>query len=71
MTFIRKIAIPFASILLFLTLWEFLVGFNAISKATLVPVIVLIFIGYHDFNTILLVFMISFFPIAVPVSLGR
>lgn len=141
MTFIRKIAIPFASILLFLALWELLVwvndwpnykmaspsdlptafirywdlflvmgwqslwrtvaglaaavivgtllgmlmgfsrilreglypllvGFNAIPKATLVPVIALIFIGYHDFNTILMAFMISFFPIAVSVSLG-
>jgi NitT/TauT family transport system permease protein len=32
-------------------LYPLLVGFNAIPKATLVPVIALIFIGQHDFNT--------------------
>jgi NitT/TauT family transport system permease protein len=47
-----------------------LVGFNAIPKATVVPVIALIFVGQHDFNTILIAFMISFFPIAVSVSIG-
>jgi len=51
-------------------LYPLLVGFNAIPKATLVPVISLIFIGQHDFNTILMAFMISFFPIAVSVGVG-
>ena len=51
-------------------LYPLLVGFNAIPKATLVPVISLIFIGQHDFNTIIMAFMISFFPIAVSVGIG-
>lgn len=51
-------------------LYPLLVGFNAIPKATVVPVIALIFIGAHDMNTILIAFMISFFPIAVSVSIG-
>ncbi|MFE3836812.1 ABC transporter permease subunit [Rhodobacteraceae bacterium PA1-206B] len=51
-------------------LYPLLVGFNAIPKATLVPVLALIFIGQHDFNTILMAFMISFFPIAVSVGIG-
>ncbi|TXR51945.1 ABC transporter permease [Reinekea thalattae] len=51
-------------------LYPLLVGFNAIPKATLVPVIALIFVGQHDFNTVLIAFMISFFPIAVSVSIG-
>lgn len=51
-------------------LYPLLVGFNAIPKATVVPIIALIFIGQHDFNTILIAFMISFFPIAVSVSIG-
>ncbi|SMY10016.1 ABC transporter permease [Flavimaricola marinus] len=51
-------------------LYPLLIGFNAIPKATLVPVISLIFIGQHDFNTILMAFTISFFPIAVSVGIG-
>lgn len=51
-------------------LYPLLIGFNAIPKATLVPVISLLFIGQHDFNTILMAFMISFFPIAVSVGIG-
>lgn len=51
-------------------LYPLLVGFNAIPKATVVPVIALVFIGRHDLNTILVAFMISFFPIAVSVSVG-
>ncbi len=51
-------------------LYPLLVGFNAVPKATLVPVIALIFIGQHDFNTVLMAFMISFFPIAVSVGIG-
>jgi NitT/TauT family transport system permease protein len=51
-------------------LYPLLIGFNAIPKATLVPVISLIFIGEHDFNTVLMAFMISFFPIAVSVGIG-
>ncbi|MFN3292749.1 MAG: ABC transporter permease, partial [Gemmobacter sp.] len=51
-------------------LYPVLVGFNAIPKATVVPVIALIFVGQHDFNTVLIAFMISFFPIAVSVSIG-
>jgi NitT/TauT family transport system permease protein len=51
-------------------LYPLLVGFNAIPKATLVPVIALLFVGEHDFNTILMAFMISFFPIAVSVAIG-
>jgi len=51
-------------------LYPLLVGFNAIPKATLVPVIALIFIGRHDFNTVLMAFLISFFPIAVSVGIG-
>ena len=51
-------------------LYPLLVGFNAIPKATVVPVIALLFVGQHDFNTILIAFMISFFPIAVSVSIG-
>lgn len=51
-------------------LYPLLVGFNAIPKATVVPVIALMFIGKHDFNTVLIAFMISFFPISVAVSIG-
>jgi NitT/TauT family transport system permease protein len=51
-------------------LYPLLIGFNAIPKATLVPVIALMFIGQHDFNTVLMAFMISFFPIAVSVGVG-
>ncbi len=51
-------------------LYPLLVGFNAIPKATLVPVIALLFIGQHDFNTVLMAFLISFFPIAVSVGIG-
>ncbi|MBF9031824.1 ABC transporter permease subunit [Rhodobacterales bacterium HKCCE3408] len=51
-------------------LYPLLVGFNAIPKATVVPIVALIFVGRHDFNTILIAFMISFFPIAVSVSIG-
>ena len=47
-------------------LYPLLVGFNAIPKATVVPIIALMFIGQHDLKTI----MISFFPIAVSVSIG-
>ncbi len=50
--------------------YPILVGFNAIPKATVVPVIALMFVGRHDFNTVLIAFMISFFPIAVSVSIG-
>ncbi len=51
-------------------LYPLLVGFNAIPKATLVPVLSLIFIGRNDFNTVLMAFLISFFPIAVSVGIG-
>ncbi|MEM6972012.1 MAG: ABC transporter permease subunit [Pseudomonadota bacterium] len=51
-------------------LYPLLVGFNAIPKATLVPVLALLFIGQHDFNTVMMAFLISFFPIAVSVSVG-
>ena len=51
-------------------LYPLLVGFNAIPKATVVPIIALMFVGQHDLNTILMAFMISFFPIAVSVSIG-
>lgn len=51
-------------------LYPLLVGFNAIPKATVVPVVALMFVGQHDFNTVLIAFMISFFPIAVSVSIG-
>ncbi|MCY4591846.1 MAG: ABC transporter permease [Alphaproteobacteria bacterium] len=51
-------------------LYPLLVGFNAIPKATVVPVIALIFVGAHDMNTILIAFLISFFPIAVSISIG-
>ena len=51
-------------------LYPLLVGFNAIPKATVVPIIALMFVGLHDFNTVLIAFMISFFPIAVSVSIG-
>jgi len=51
-------------------LYPLLVGFNAIPKATLVPVIALMFVGADDMNTVLMAFLISFFPIAVSVSIG-
>ncbi len=51
-------------------LYPLLVGFNAIPKATVVPIVALLFVGAHDFNTIMIAFMISFFPIAVSVSIG-
>ena len=51
-------------------LYPLLVGFNAVPKATVVPVIALLFVGQHDLNTVLIAFMISFFPIAVSVSIG-
>ncbi|MEM1049826.1 MAG: ABC transporter permease [Pseudomonadota bacterium] len=51
-------------------LYPILVGFNAVPKATVVPIIALMFVGQHDMNTILIAFLISFFPIAVSVSIG-
>ena len=51
-------------------LYPVLVGFNAIPKATLVPVLALLFIGEHNFNTVMMAFLISFFPIAVSVGIG-
>ena len=51
-------------------LYPLLVGFNAIPKATVVPVIALLLVGQHDLNTVLLAFMISFFPITVSISIG-
>lgn len=51
-------------------LYPLLVGFNAIPKATLVPVLALLFIGQHNFNTVMMAFVISFFPIAVSVGIG-
>jgi NitT/TauT family transport system permease protein len=51
-------------------LYPLLVGFNAVPKATVVPIVALMFVGWHDFNTVLIAFMISFFPIAVSVSIG-
>ncbi len=51
-------------------LYPLLVGFNAIPKATVVPIVALLFVGAHDFNTVLIAFLISFFPIAVSVSIG-
>ncbi|MEL6586677.1 MAG: ABC transporter permease [Pseudomonadota bacterium] len=51
-------------------LYPLLVGFNAVPKATVVPILALLFVGQHDFNTVMLAFMISFFPIAVSVSIG-
>jgi NitT/TauT family transport system permease protein len=51
-------------------LYPLLVGFNAIPKATVVPILALMFVGQHNLNTILIAFMISFFPIAVSVSIG-
>ncbi|MEM1360189.1 MAG: ABC transporter permease [Pseudomonadota bacterium] len=51
-------------------LYPLLVGFNAIPKATVVPIIALMLVGRHDLNTVLIAFMISFFPIAVSVSIG-
>lgn len=51
-------------------LYPLLVGFNAIPKATVVPVIALMFVGQHNFNTVLMAFLISFFPIAVSVAIG-
>ena len=50
--------------------YPLLVGSNAIPKATVVPIITEIFVGQHDLNTVLIAFMISFFPIAVSVSIG-
>ena len=52
-----------------IALYPLLVGFNAIPKATVVPVIALMFVGFHDMNTILIVIFISFFPIAVSISI--
>ena len=51
-------------------LYPILVGFNAIPKATVVPVIALIFVGMHNMNTIIIVILISFFPICVSISIG-
>jgi len=51
-------------------IYPLLVGFNAIPKATVVPIIALMFVGQHNLNTIMMAFMISFFPIAVSVSIG-
>ena len=51
-------------------LYPLLVGFNAIPKATVVPVIALMLVGMDDLNTVLIAFLISFFPIAVSVSIG-
>lgn len=51
-------------------LYPLLVGFNAIPKATVVPILALMLVGQNDLNTVLVAFMISFFPIAVSVSIG-
>lgn len=51
-------------------LYPLLVGFNAIPKATVVPVVALMLVGLDDLNTVLIAFMISFFPIAVSVAIG-
>ena len=51
-------------------IYPLLVGFNAIPTATVVPIIALMFVGQHNLNTVLIAFMISFFPIAVSVSIG-
>lgn len=51
-------------------LYPLLVGFNAIPKATVVPVVALMLVGMDDLNTVLIAFLISFFPIAVSVSIG-
>jgi len=51
-------------------LYPLLVGFNAVPKATVVPIVALMLVGQHDLNTVLIAFMISFFPIAVSVSIG-
>ena len=51
-------------------LYPLLVGFNAIPKATVVPVVALLLVGLDDLNTVLIAFLISFFPIAVSVSIG-
>ena len=51
-------------------LYPLLVGFNAIPKATVVPVLALILVGLDDLNTVLIAFLISFFPIAVSISIG-
>lgn len=51
-------------------LYPLLVAFNAIPKATVVPIVALLFIGQHDLNTVLVAFMISFFPISVSVAIG-
>lgn len=40
-------------------LYPLLVGFNAVPKATLVPVVSLPFIGRHDFNTVLMALLIG------------
>ena len=53
-----------------IALYPLLVGFNAIPKATVVPVIALMFVGMHDMNTVLIVILISFFPIAVSIAVG-
>ena len=54
-----------------IALYPILIGFNAIPKATVVPVIALIFVGMHDVNTILIVILISFFPISVSIRPPR
>ena len=36
----------------------------------MVPIVALMFVGQHGLNTVLIAFMISFFPIAVSVSIG-
>ncbi|MCY4543560.1 MAG: ABC transporter permease subunit [Rhodobacteraceae bacterium] len=51
-------------------LYPILIGFNAIPKATVVPVVALILVGQDNLNTVLIAFMISFFPIVVSVSIG-
>ena len=47
-------------------LYPILVGFNAIPKATVVPVIALMFVGQDNFNTVLMAFMIMFGCPSVP-----
>ena len=41
-------------------LYPLLVGFNAIPKAIMVPIIALIFVGQHYLESVLIAFMISF-----------
>ena len=71
--FVRRTVKAYFELLAKLPNWGFVLAvavWTVVFKTALVPIVALLFVGAHDFNTVLIAFMISFFPIAVSVSIG-